>query len=1063
MSESLPRSDKAGLPAPKEGFAGAGAGRIDFLELLFAHIADAIIVVNPAGIIIDANPAACAMFGYDREELLHMHPWDVVVSATEGEIRTLLSDLDASATASVQRTYRRKSGEVRMMDLRLKRAPGSGHDIFVASCRDLAEQKQTEARLRLVEERRQNAEELQRLNAALTQQADHLRQTKELEAEKDQFALVIDTIPGLVWSSLPDGHIDFLNRRWLDYTGMSQKEAIGWGWRAAIYPEDLPGLEEYWRSILIAQTPGEYEARLRRHDGVYRWFLFRGVPLHDGNRVIKWYGTNADIDDRRRAEEKLQQSEHLARGQLEALTGTLSALTRESSTEKFLECVLVMIARELGGASVSMWEWDEASGYAHLIADCADGHLTIKTQREIESSPKVALTTHSHPIWDEFFKTGKNCVIGTITANELPVSFLRDSPPEWHPWTSDPAFRDLTKFYAQKHYAAGIVGTLAVPAFLHGKVAALISIRFKQLRSFRAEEIELARALTHQAMLALQLIRLSNRSQEAAILAERTRLLQREEERLRRSEAYQAAAQTLSSTGSFGWRVDNGECTWSDEMCRLLGWDASAAPTMKDFFDRVHPQDRESARQSFDSAAGGNGVLDCQLRLIFSDQVTRYVHVRARPLQGGVNLELVGAVMDITERTLAAEALRASEHLARGQLSALTQTLASLARETDLNQLPKHVLSTISAQLGGHSVTIWGGEDSELRLAGIIERGRFQFGQDAKYFDGRLPLSQPAPPLWVEGLMAGQHLVIEDVSAETSRIVLGDGRSALWPISVLNPAFVALKRHLADDGVRTLLIAPMLMGGHFAGIVGIRFTTGRSFRHEEIELVKALSHQAMLAMKLMRLSEQSRTAAVVAERNRMARDLHDTLAQGFTGVIVQLEAAKSAIAKGLPTEFGHHLARASNLARDSLREARRSAQALRPQALAEKNLGEALQEMLDKMTTGTSLRTSFLITGAPWPLDSAAEENFLRIGQEVLTNALRHSRADLFTVKLVFHLAEVRLEMGDNGIGFDPAALNEGLGLVGIKERAEMIGGRVAILSAMGSGTSVVVSLPCPK
>jgi signal transduction histidine kinase len=419
--------------------------------------------------------------------------------------------------------------------------------------------------------------------------------------------------------------------------------------------------------------------------------------------------------------------------------------------------------------------------------------------------------------------------------------------------------------------------------------------------------------------------------------------------------------------------------------------------------------------------------------------------------------------MDITEGTTAAEALRASELLARGQLAALTRTLASLARETDVNQLPKHVLNTISAQLGGHSVTIWAGDGPELRLAGIIERGRFQFGEEAKYFDGKLPLAQPAPPLWTEGLLGGHHLVIEGVSEETSRIVLGDGRSAAWPLAQLNPAFVALKRHLAEHGVQTLLIAPMLMGGQFAGIVGIRFTSKRAFRQEEIELVKALSHQAMLAMKLMQLSEHSRTAAVVAERNRMARDLHDTLAQGFTGVIVQLEAAKRAISQGLPAEFGHHVSRATNLARESLQEARRSAHALRPQALAEKTLGEALRELLDKMTAGTELRTHFETTGAPWPLSGAAEENFLRIGQEVLTNTLRHGRAKLFTVKLVFDLTEVRLEMGDDGIGFDPAARNEGLGLLGIKERAEMIGGRVTIASAMGNGSAVVVSLPNPE
>jgi len=120
---------------------------------------------------------------------------------------------------------------------------------------------------------------------------------------KDQLRLVIDSIPGLVWTTLPDGHADFLNQRWRDYTGLSLEQAAGWGWRPAIHPDDLARLESEWRATLASGKPIEIEARLRRFDGEYRWFLFRGVPLRDetGN-IVKWYGTNTDIEDRRRAE-----------------------------------------------------------------------------------------------------------------------------------------------------------------------------------------------------------------------------------------------------------------------------------------------------------------------------------------------------------------------------------------------------------------------------------------------------------------------------------------------------------------------------------------------------------------------------------------------------------------------------------------------------------------------------------------------------------------------------------------------------------------------------------------
>src|SRR5512135_1761144 len=117
---------------------------------------------------------------------------------------------------------------------------------------------------------------------------------------------MVDSIPILAWSCWPDGTTEFLNQRWLDYTGLSMVDALGWGWKDAIHPDDLGKLMETWTSLLASGQPGQEEARLRRFDGTYRWFLFRAVPVRDGaGKLIRWYGTNTDIEDLKRAESLL--------------------------------------------------------------------------------------------------------------------------------------------------------------------------------------------------------------------------------------------------------------------------------------------------------------------------------------------------------------------------------------------------------------------------------------------------------------------------------------------------------------------------------------------------------------------------------------------------------------------------------------------------------------------------------------------------------------------------------------------------------------------------------------
>jgi PAS domain S-box-containing protein len=127
----------------------------------------------------------------------------------------------------------------------------------------------------------------------------------QLQKQSKQLRDVIDTIPGSVWSALPDGSLDFINRRWLEFSGVSLEKGLGWGWEVTVHPDDLAKFVDEWRAAVACGKALESEARVRRADGQYRWLLIRNVPLHDERgKVVKWYGTSTDIDDRKRAEEE---------------------------------------------------------------------------------------------------------------------------------------------------------------------------------------------------------------------------------------------------------------------------------------------------------------------------------------------------------------------------------------------------------------------------------------------------------------------------------------------------------------------------------------------------------------------------------------------------------------------------------------------------------------------------------------------------------------------------------------------------------------------------------------
>jgi PAS domain S-box-containing protein len=454
------------------------------------------------------------------------------------------------------------------------------------------------------------------------------------------------------------------------------------------------------------------------------------------------------------------------------------------------------------------------------------------------------------------------------------------------------------------------------------------------------------------------------------------------------------------------------------------------------------PEHRASALKHGLHASWSNPVLSSKGRVLGT--FCMYYRETRVPNSDDIGLlELATHVVRVAiERDRAEAALRASERVARGQVEALTYSLDVLATAPAPDKFLGQMLSTIGRMLGAQSVILWllNESNDSLVLRAWAEGTNFA-KVDPEHPFIKNPSSWKEDPGLRELFFSGAPVACEDVENDPY-------------------TSTELREYLKSEGTKKFLRIPTLVGGRVKGFIGIRHGDRPPYRPEEIELAQALAHQAMLAIQLNEFAEQSRQAAVLEERNRLARDIHDTLAQGFTGVIVQLEALEDAIACCRRKEANQHLRRAGELARQSLNEARRSVHALRPQALQRGNFWEALKGIVKNTTAGTALHTTFNLRGKLRNLPQYWQENLLHIGQEALTNSLKYAHPRNFETRLIFNTKELRLELRDDGDGFKVNAQHDGFGLAGMRERVEQMGGNLTITSRREKGTKIVVTLP---
>jgi len=276
-----------------------------------------------------------------------------------------------------------------------------------------------------------------------------------------------------------------------------------------------------------------------------------------------------------------------------------------------------------------------------------------------------------------------------------------------------------------------------------------------------------------------------------------------------------------------------------------------------------------------------------------------------------------------------------------------------------------------------------------------------------------------------------------------------------------SPIPEALRFYLLGLGIKTLLIIPLTLGGQANGQLSFRFTEERDFQAEELEIARALATQASLAIQLTQLAKTARQSAVLEERNRLASEIHDSLAQNFAGISMQLFAASEAM-KRKSKDAISHVDRATDLARFGLSEARRSALSLSSDIIEESGLIEALRRLVERANIPALLRCSFSSSEAcEESLAPSVQQDLLRIAQEAISNAIRHARPTVISVSLRRIPPNLVLKIRDNGSGIaDGRSGGEGFGFANMRTRAKNIGAELDIRSSAGRGTSVVVRLP---
>lgn len=670
----------------------------------------------------------------------------------------------------------------------------------------------------------------------------------------------------------------------------------------------------------------------------------------------------------------------------------------------------------------------------------------------------------------------------------------------WWVATGGDALTGLAVDAQRWHAERGHRRVVHLPLRLDGEVVGFLGFCFKSADPPPAERIETMRVLADQATLGARVARLGEAARDAALARESAR---RANERVELLRMTAAITQSLSGTTDLAADLPRvlgmlGVATGTDRAAVLLERETVDGPRHEVFAEWANgglAAQRDSAAAVIPNAllpvelvtalqAGRSSVVVVtddphpfmQAQRTLGATVTgacglfvdgRYVGALTialcRPHAHWTEAQLlametaahgIGAALQ-QERTIARHAaalaavaqeeeraaLAYAAELAEGN-QLLEASISRLAESGVPELFLDHVLLAAAsvADADETGLMLLTADRQAIALRRVFARTAPDASPAACPLGSRSPaIALDALPAW-EALQAGREVLLEP---------LPPALQAHWPTCCRPPA--------------RALCVPVRLGTAASGCLVLGLRGSGPVPPRRVALARAFADQAALALAFMRFAAAAEEAAVAEERNRLARDIHDTLAQCLTGVIMQLQAA-GALATEKPDVASECIGRAEAMARAGLAEARRSVRALRDDGDTTLDLADALRETAARMTTGTGVTAEVTMQGRPRALGGGAAMQLLRIGQEAFTNAVRHAAATRIHLAIEYAPAYVRLTVTDDGRGFTTGAgaggPGLGFGLIGMRQRAERIGARLRITSTPAAGTTLECLLP---
>jgi PAS domain S-box-containing protein len=833
---------------------------------------------------------------------------------------------------------------------------------------------------------------------------------------EEAYLAFLDSLPFPAWLADESGFCVFLNKAGLILLDKTQENVLAEGWVGFVHPDDIANLRNHLTRLADDSSPPQLELRMRITAADYRWFLCILAARYDGSgRSSGFVGYSADISSLRKTAESFFRSETRYRQLFDSnLIGAMYTSVSGGILDanlKFLE-IVGYSAQEV-----------EAAGLRWMVTP-------PEYKAEAESNVEELRTTGIFkPVEKEYIRKDGSRVSVLVTSALLEgstseaITFVVDITEHKR---AELAMRQHAESLANGQISAlnRTLTLLATEPSLDAALSHVLKAITEQL-SITSSGLHLAGSRANETLLHMNYhdgqITRGKDIRDPSALNPRHVALVAERWESRKVGSPKPVVLDVSTSPEFD---DAGRARLlGDKIYTLLLVPLLVHNKLVGALS-IRIKERRALRPA-----------EIELAQALAQQASLAVHLTHLA-------ESSRQVAILEERNLAATG-RAAE-LARAN-QALKQTLDVLATDPEIDEVLGHVLTVVTQVLEGTVSTLWlRDRDDETAKLHLLFR------------DGHL----------VSGAESGHRLAGQTLSLSRQDLfafaVFRRGRPVWHEVATSEALDEAAKTYLREQGVKALLGIPLILADKAIGAIVIRFSELRQFGSVELELAQGLAQQATLALQLTRLAEQARKAAITEERNRMAREIHDTLAQGFTGVLIQLQAAKQVL-DGTHLEATQHLESAIALARVGLTEARRSVQGLRPQLLRDGNIITALDQLVRQLGTDSLVRIHFSSNGDAQPAMSPdVESNLLRISQEAITNAMKHSGANQINVRLSAGPESVQLAIEDNGAGFDPhvSTLSRGFGLISMQERADRIGGDLTILTKPGAGTKVHLLLP---